>query len=288
MARSARADRDRDSRLPDVSRASRRDGEMTDPLLAFRPEFPILERSTYLVSNSLGAMPRTVPDRLAEYVDQWAELGVKAWAAGWWEMPIAVGNEIAPLLGAVPGEVAMLPNVTTAQTAVLTALDYTAPRNRIVMTALDFPSVRYVYEGLARRLGAEIVVVPSEDGIRVDLDRLLGAIDERTRLVAISHVLFKSAFIVDAAAVCRKARQVGALVSLDGFHAVGVIPVDVKTLGVDFYSGGVLKWLCGGPGGCFLYASPEMSKTLEPAFTGWQAHDQPFGFGDSMTFAAGA
>jgi kynureninase len=260
---------------------------MSDPLLAFRSEFPILERTTYLVSNSLGAMPRTVPDRLAEYVDQWAELGVKAWAAGWWEMPIAVGNEIAPLLGAGAGEVAMLPNVTTAQTAVLTALEYQAPRNRIVMTGLDFPSVRYVYEGLARRLGAEIVVIPSEDGIRVDLNRLLEAIDERTRLVAISHVLFKSAFIVDAAAVCKKAKQVGALVSLDGFHAVGVIPVDVKALGVDFYSGGVLKWLCGGPGGCFLYVAPELSKTLEPAFTGWQAHEAPFAFETPMAYAKG-
>src|SRR3954470_20004062 len=116
---------------------------MADALLEFRREFPILSTTNYLVSNSLGAMPRTVPDRLAEYVDQWAELGVNAWAAGWWEMPITIGNEIAPLLGAGPGEVAMLPNVTTAQTAVLTALDYSAPRNRIVMTALDFPSVRY-------------------------------------------------------------------------------------------------------------------------------------------------
>jgi kynureninase len=181
----------------------------------------------------------------------------------------------------------MLPNVTTAQTAVLTALEYQAPRNRIVMTGLDFPSVRYVYEGLARRLGAEIVVIPSEDGIRVDLNRLLEAIDERTRLVAISHVLFKSAFIVDAAAVCKKAKQVGALVSLDGFHAVGVIPVDVKALGVDFYSGGVLKWLCGGPGGCFLYVAPELSKTLEPAFTGWQAHEAPFAFETPMAYAKG-
>jgi kynureninase len=232
-------------------------------------------------------MPRSVPDRLAEYVDQWAELGVKAWAAGWWEMPITVGNEIAPLIGASAGEVAMLPNVTIAQTAVLSSLDYSAPRNRIVMTGLDFPSVRYVYEGLARRLGAEIVVIPSNDGMRVDIDQLLDAIDERTRLVAVSHVLFKSAFIVDAAAICAKARQVGALVSLDGFHAVGVIPVDVKALGVDFYAGGVLKWLCGGPGGCFLYVSPATSAKLEPAFTGWMAHETPFAFETPMSYATG-
>jgi kynureninase len=260
---------------------------MNDPLLAFRAEFPILERTNYLVSNSLGAMPRSVPDRLAEYVDQWAELGVKAWSAGWWEMPIAVGNEIAPLIGASPGEVAMLPNVTIAQTAVLSALEYAAPRNRIVMTGLDFPSVRYVYDGLARRLGAEIVVVPSDDAVGLDLERLLAAIDERTKLVAISHVLFRSAYIVDVAAVCRRAKQVGALVSLDGFHAVGVIPVDVKALGVDFYAGGVLKWLCGGPGGCFLYSAPETTHALEPAFTGWMAHETPFAFEMPMSYAAG-
>jgi kynureninase len=261
---------------------------MNDPLLAFRPEFPILERTNYLVSNSLGAMPRTVPDRLAQYVDEWAELGVKAWARGWWEMPVTVGDEIAPLIGAGRGEVAMVPNVTIAQATVLSALDYPATRNRIVMTGLDFPSVRYMYDGLATRLGAEIHVVPSDDGVEIDLNRLIEAIDERTRLVAISHVLFRSASVVDVAAVCQRAKVVGALVSLDGFHAVGVMPVNVKSIGVDFYSGGVLKWLCGGPGGCFLYVSPEQSSRLVPSFTGWQAHAKPFAFEDEMSSATGA
>lgn len=257
-----------------------------DPLLAYRAEFPILERTTYLVSNSLGAMPRAVPDRLAEYVDAWAEHGVRAWTRGWWEMPVTVGDEIAPLLGAGRGEVVMLPNVTAAQATVLSALDYPATRNRVVMTALDFPSVRYVYDSLATRLGAEIVVVPgSEDGVSLDLDRLLDAIDARTRLVAISHVLFRSAFIVDVAAVCRKAHEVGALVSLDSFHAVGVLPVDVRAIGCDFLTGGVLKWLCGGPGGCFLYVSPEVRGRLAPALTGWQAHVRPFAFEPAMQFA---
>jgi len=159
---------------------------MTDKLLAFRAEFPILASTTYLVSNSLGAMPRGVPERLAVYVDEWAELGVRAWAGGWWEMPVTVGNEIAPLLGAGSGEVAMFANVTTAQAAVLSAIDYTPPRDTIVMTALDFPSVRYVYDRLARRLGARITVVESDDGIGVDTQRVIAAIDERTRLVSIS------------------------------------------------------------------------------------------------------
>jgi len=261
---------------------------VTDPLLSFRAEFPILEKTTYLVSNSLGAMPRGVADRLAEYVDQWAEHGVKAWARGWWEMPVSVGNDIAPLIGASENEIAMLPNVTIAQTSVLSALDYPAERDTIVMTELDFPSVRYVYDELATRLGARIVVVPSDDGISIDVERLCAAIDERTRLVAISHVLFRSAYIIDVAQVCRRAREVGALVSLDAFHSVGVIPVDVKALGVDFLSGGVLKWLCGGPGGAFLYVSPDATRQLAPSFTGWQAHERPFAFDSDMHYAGGA
>ena len=156
------------------------------------------------------------------------------------------------------------------------------------MTALDFPSVRYVYDELAARLGAEIVVVPSDDGIGVDEARLCEAIDERTALVAISHVLFKSAYIVDVARVIRHAHSAGALVSLDAFHSVGVMPVDVKASGADFLTGGVLKWLCGGPGGCFTYASPEMTARLEPALTGWLAHARPFGFEPEMEYTTGA
>ncbi|MGH7616875.1 MAG: aminotransferase class V-fold PLP-dependent enzyme, partial [Gemmatimonadaceae bacterium] len=166
--------------------------------------------------------------------------------------------------------------------------DYTPPRDTIVMTDLDFPSVRYVYDGLATRLGARIVVVPSDDGVSIDTRRLLDAIDERTRLVAISHVLFRSAFVMDAAAICARAKEMGARVSLDAFHSVGVIPVDVKALGVDFLAGGVLKWLCGGPGGAFLYASPEASQTLAPSFTGWQAHERPFAFERDMHHAGNA
>ena len=261
---------------------------MTDPLLAFRAEFPILERTTYLVSNSLGAMPRGVPDRLAEYVDQWAELGVRAWAQGWWRMPVEVGDEIAPLIGADQGQVVMIPNVTMGQAMVLSALDYAAPRDTIVMTEMDFPSVRYVYERLATRLGARIVLVPSDDGVTVDTDRLIAAIDERTRLVAISHVLFRSAYVMDVERIARHAHAVGALVSLDAFHSVGVIPVDVERIGADFLTGGVLKWLCGGPGGCYLYVAPAVHERLAPALTGWQAHARPFAFEPEMEYATDA
>ena len=259
-----------------------------DPLLRFRSSFPILETSVYLVSNSLGAMPAAVPERLQEYTDAWASRGVRAWAEGWWEMPVRMGGEIAPLIGAGEGEVVMVPTVTLAMSTVLTALDYPEERNEIVMTELDFPSVRYAYDALAPRLGAKIVVVPGDDGISVDLDRLLDAITPRTRLVAVSHVLFRSSYVLDVAAIVAKARQVGAVVALDGYHSVGIMPVDVHALGVDFFCGGVLKWLCGGPGGCFLYASASASERLAPALTGWQAHRTPFAFAGSMEHASGA
>jgi kynureninase len=259
-----------------------------DRLLEYRKEFPILERTTYLVSNSLGPMPRSVPGKLAEYASDWGELGVKAWNRGWWEQPVEVGNEIAPLMGAGAGEVVMMPNVTIAQTAVLSAIDFPDGRDTIVMTDLDFPSVRYAYHEMAKRLGARVVTVRSEDGLTIDIEKLLAAIDERTRLVAVSHVLFRSAFVLDADAICRRAHEMGALVSLDSFHAVGVIPVDVKKSDVDFLTGGVLKWLCGGPGGCFLYVSPKVRDELRPALTGWQAHARPFDFEDTMDYTTGA
>jgi len=263
-------------------------GGQRDPLLALRDEFPILEKTNYLVSNSLGPMPRTVPEKLAEYARDWGELGVKAWTRGWWEMPVDVGSEIAPLINAGRGEVVMMPNVTIAQTAVLSSVDFPKARDTIVMTELDFPSVRYAYAEMAERFGARVVVVRSEDGISIDLEKLLAAIDERTRLVAVSHVLFRSAYLMDADAICRRAHEMGALVSLDSFHAVGIVPVDVKRSKVDFLTGGVLKWLCGGPGGCFLYVSPTVRDELKPALTGWQAHSRPFAFEETMEYTSGA
>jgi kynureninase len=258
-----------------------------DPLLAFRTEFPILEKTNYLVSNSLGPMPRTVPEKLAEFARDWGELGVKAWNRGWWELPVEVGNEIAPLINADNGEIVMMPNVTIAQTAVLSSIDFSKDRDTVVMTELDFPSVRYAYAEMAQRLGARVVVVKSDDGLSINPDKLLAAIDERTRLVAVSHVLFRSAYLMDADAICARAHQVGALVSLDSFHGVGVVPVDVKRSKTDFLTGGVLKWLCGGPGACFLYVSPTVRDHLKPALTGWQAHSRPFAFEENMEYTSG-
>ena len=261
--------------------------KMTDPLLRFRPEFPILSKKTYLVSHSLGAMPRGVEKRMQDYARIWAEAGVGAWEKDWWDLPIRLGDDIAPLLDAGKGEIAMMPNVSLAQATVLSAIPITPQRNKIVMTELDFPSVRYVYDSLAPRFGAEVHVVPSDDGISISEDRLIAAIDHRTALVAISHVLFRSAYIMDVSSICAAAHVNGARVSLDSFHAVGTLPLDVHAIGADFMTGGVLKWLCGGPGGCFLYVAPDARSELHPSITGWQAHKRPFEFAEGMEHADG-
>ena len=232
-------------------------------------------------------MPRTVPERLAEFAREWNDLGVRAWAADWWERPLAVGNEIAPLLGAEKNEVAMVPNVSLAQASVLSALDFSGGRDTIVMTSLDFPSVRYAVEALAEKVGARVVVVRSQDGISVDEQELMAAIDERTRLVAISHVAFKSAYIFDIGAIAARAHAMGALICVDAFHSVGAMPVDVKRDEIDFLCAGVLKWLCGGPGACFLYVAPKVREELAPALTGWVAHSRPFAFEETMDYTHG-
>jgi len=212
-------------------------------LLAWRSEFPILDRTTYLISNSLGAMPRAVYSSLQAYADSWAERGVRAWEEGWWEMAVSVGDKIAPLIGATAGEISLHQNVTQTQAVIASCFDFRGPRNKVVMTELEFPSVQYFYHE-QKRNGARIELVPSRDSVRFDLDAFLAAIDENTLLVPISLVLFRSSFIVNANAIVEKARRVGARVILDVFQGTGTIPFNVRELGVDFAVGGVLKWLC--------------------------------------------
>lgn len=269
---------------------------MNDPLLQYRERFPILSRTKYLVSHSLGAMPDATRDALVEYADLWASRGVRAWGDRWWMMSIDVGDIIAPLIGAPPGSVVMLPNVTTAEAVVLSSFDYDTARNRVVIVDGEFPSVRYIYDRLAQRLGAEIVTVPHDSsGLGFDLDRLLSAIDERTQIVPIGHILFESSYMIDVAAIAKRCREVGATLVLDVFQSAGIVPVDVTGWDVPIAVGGVLKWLCGGPGGSFLYVDPKLRPKLEPSFTGWMAHANPFGFepppmrfrDDGLRFALG-
>jgi len=248
-----------------------------DELLKWREEFPILDRTTYMISNSLGAMPRGVYDSLHSYADSWAERGVRAWEEGWWEMAVGVGDQIAPLIGAGPGEISLHQNVTLTQAVISSCFDFRGSRNKVVMVELEFPSIQYFYHE-QRRLGARVEVVPVPDHIRIDLDKLLAAIDETTLLVPISQVLFRSSSIVDARAIVERAHRVGAHVILDVFQAAGTIPLDVRALGVAFAVGGVLKWLCGGPGVAYLYVREDLRARLQPALTGWSAHRRPFEF----------
>jgi len=250
---------------------------MTPPPLARREDFPILADTTYLVSHSLGAMPRRAEQRLQDYARTWATRGVRAWAEGWWRMPVAVGDEVGTIIGAAPGSVVMHQNVSVCQSVILSCFDFSGRRNRIVYEELNFPSVMYVYEA-QRALGARITTVPSDDGITIDPGRMLEAIDEETLLVPISHVLFKSAFVQDVAAITRRAHEVGALVVADLYQSAGTVPVDVTAWDVDFATGGSVKWLCGGPGAGYLYVAPRLRERLRPRVTGWMAHERPFDF----------
>jgi len=265
-----------------------------DELLKWRDEFPILDRSTYLISNSLGAMPRGVYEGMRAYADSWAERGVRAWEEGWWEMAVGVGDKIAPLIGARPGEISLHQNVTLIQAVIASCFDFRGPRNKVVLTDLEFPSIQYFYHE-QRRLGARVELVENKDPVRLNVEKFLAAIDETTLLVPISLVLFRSAHIVDARAILERAHRVGAHVILDLFQAAGTIPIDVRAFGADFAVGGVLKWLCGGPGVGYLYVREDLRARLQPALTGWIAHQRPFGFetgaiearGDSFRYLNG-
>jgi kynureninase len=268
------ASREAEGRDHDIARGA---DEAVDPLLAFRDRFPILERTNYLISNSLGAVPAAAAASLHSYYDLWATRGVRAWEEAWWSLVSDLGDLIAPLIGARAGEIVFQPNVTTAHAVVLSAFDFSPRANRIVTDAMHFPSILYLLDQEVRD-GAKVVAVPSEDGVSVDTRRIVDAIDERTAIVSLSHILFKSAYIHDIAAITAKARQVEAISIIDGYQAVGAIPVDVRELGIDVYIGGCLKWLCGGPGAAFLWVDPDTRRRLEPRLTGWMAHRQPFAF----------
>jgi kynureninase len=261
---------------------------LTDDLLKWRSEFPILDKAVYLISHSLGAMPRATYDRLHEYADIWSTRGVRAWAEGWWNMPLTVGNEVARIIGADPETVVMHQNVSICQSMILSCLlplPENSKRRKIVYSELNFPSVMYVYEAHARAHGLRIETVKSDDGITVPLERILAAIDEETLLVPISHVLFKSAFLQDAQAITQRAHEVGAMVVLDTYQSAGTVPFSVKELQADFATGGSVKWLCGGPGAGYLYVRPDLIDRLEPKTTGWMAHESPFAFESELRYA---
>jgi kynureninase len=248
-------------------------------LTDYRDRFPILRETTYLINHSLGAMPAAAEERLAEYARTWRERGIRAWAEGWWEMPITLGDKVGRIIGAPPGSTVMHQNVAVAEAIVLSCFRPVDPhRNRVVYEEGNFPSVRYLYQAQA---DLEVVVVPDDAAI-------VEAIDERTLLVPITHVLFKTAEIQDVEAIVRRAHEAGAHVILDAYQSAGIVPLDVTALNVDFAVGGSVKWLCGGPGNGWLYVRPDLADVLEPTFMGWQAHARPFAFEPELEYADGA
>jgi kynureninase len=248
-------------------------------LTGYRDRFPILAETTYLINHSLGAMPAAVEERLAEYARTWKTRGIRAWGEGWWQLPLEVGDQIGRIVGAPPGSTVMHQNVAIAEAIVLSCFRPVDPRrNRVVYEAGNFPSVRYLYQA---QPDLEVVVCEDDQAI-------VETIDERTLLVPISHVLFKSAEIQDVAAITRRAHEAGAHVVLDCYQSAGIVPFSLTELGVDFAVGGSVKWLCGGPGNGWLYVRPDLADELEPTFMGWQAHESPFAFEPELRFASGS
>src|SRR3954447_18205082 len=249
---------------------------------AYRDRFPILADTTYLINHSLAAMPAAAENNLAEYARMWKTRGIRSWGEGWWDMPLTVGDQVGRIVGARPGTTCMHQNVTVAVMVVLSCFRLEpqsgkAQRNRIVYVEGEFPSVRYL---LQAQPGAEIEVVP-------DIDALLEAIDERTLLVPVSHVLYKVAELQDVTAIQRRCEEVGAHLLLDAHQSAGAVPLDLTRLGVSFATGGSVKWLCGGPGAGWLYVRPDLIEELEPAFVGWQGHARPFAFETELEYADG-
>jgi kynureninase len=248
-------------------------------LLEYRSEFPILEHTTYLINHSLAAMPAKAEERLGEYARMWRERGIRAWAEGWWTTPMTVGDQVGRIVGAAPGSTVMHQNVAVAEAVVLSCFVPVDPaRNRVVYERENFPSVRYLYQAQP-----DLDVVVCEDD-----EAIVDAIDERTLLVPISHVLFKTGAIQHVEPIVARAHEVGAYVILDCYQSAGIVPVDVMTFDVDFAVGGSVKWLCGGPGNGWLYVRPDHAERLQPTFTGWQAHERPFAFEPEMRYASGA
>ena len=252
-------------------------GAVNDPLLGWRSEFPIVDTCTYLVSHSLGAMPERTRTYLQRFADEWGHRGVRAWHEGWWELGRETGDLLAPILGVAPGTITMHQNATVAQSIVASCCRFDGRRNRIVLQDLDFPTNHYLFEGF-RAFGADVEIVPSDDPVTPSLDRLIDAIDDRTALVPISLVLFRSGTLQDVRPVVERAHAVGARVVLDAYQAAGTVPMNLAGLAVDFAVGGSVKWLCGGPGAGYLYVRPDLVPSLRPAVVGWAGHASPFNF----------
>lgn len=255
---------------------------MDTTLSAVRAEFPLLGKVTYLNSNSTGAYPRgmeAVLQRYAQTLQNWRD---EVWE-GWWAEWIGYMDSVARFIGAPEGSVVTDTNLTTLLGRLATCFDYQGERRRVVTTDLEFPTIPFIWKAFGR-YGAETVVVPSEGG-RIHEERLCAAIDERTLLVSLTHASFSTGALVDLTPVVRRAHEVGALVVVDAYQSVGIVPMDVKALGVDFLLGGAHKWMCGSIESAFLYVRPDLLPTLRPAATGWVAGENPHSFQNQRDWA---
>jgi kynureninase len=248
-----------------------------NPLEKCRANYPILSRCTYLASHSLGAVPSATERALGEYYSAWAEQGIRAWEGPWWNAMMEFSSRIEAVLNAEAGTVVPMENVTRGMAAVASALDFRGPRNRVVMTDLEFTTSYPFWHGM-EKYGAELVIVKSSDGITVPTEKIIAAVDERTLIVPTSQVYFRSGALQDLAAVTRAAHAQGAYVMGDGYQCVGTVPVDVRAMGVDFYVGGSHKWLSGGPGAGYLYVRKDLIQKFEPALSGWFGIANPFDY----------
>ncbi len=244
-----------------------------------REDFPTLASGIHLLSHSLGPVPRATRESMLAYYDAWEQhTSEDAWANSWWEMSAQVGDRIAKISGGEPGSVQIQPNASIALSSVLSCFDFTSSsRNKIVASALDFPSMQYILDAQTP-MGARVEIVPSDDGIAIPPERILDAIDRQTALVALSHVSFRSSYRVEVEAIVERAHRHGALVLLDVYQSAGAVELKAKDWGVDFLIGGTIKWLCGGPACGYLYVRPDLRNKLQPRLTGWVAHSAPFDF----------
>ncbi len=253
-----------------------------EDLLRYRDDYPVLARSTYLASHTLGAMHRRTPERHAEFTSLWAEKGVVAWE-DWMPEVRRVADVLGSLIGAPAGTVVMRQNVADLLGDVVSSLDWSGERNRVVTSDLEWPGSLHTWSQI-HRWGGEAVVVPAA-GIELDLDSMVKAIDERTLVVECSHVLFRTSTLNDVKPLVDRAHEVGALAIVDGYQAAGTVPVDVVDLGVDVYVGGSVKYLSGGPGNGWIYVRPGLE--LEPVTTGWFGQRAPFDFDPDNHYAEG-
>jgi kynureninase len=235
----------------------------------------------YLDGNSLGRLPTETREIVSDVVaEQWGDRLIRSWNEGWWELQVSLGDKLAPLLGASPGEV-IISDSTSVNLYKLADAALSASgdrRNRIVSDDLNFPSDLYVLDGVARRHGGELVVVPS-DGRHGPLTALSEAIDDTTALVSLSHTAFKSGYTYDLGTVTAMAHAAGAMILWDCSHSVGAVPIDLEGAGVDLAVGCTYKYLNGGPGSpAFLYVRSELQDRLHNPITGWWGHETPFRF----------